>query len=149
MGQKEIRVVLDTNVLVSALLFAGPIGRLVSLWRERWIVLLLSKDVFIEYLRVLAYPKFKLSGEEIKAIVEEYVLPFAEMATVAEAPVVIREDPADDKFLALAAAGRARYIVSGDKHLLALREYRGVKIVTPREFLEAADLKSSIPELLA
>jgi putative PIN family toxin of toxin-antitoxin system len=141
MGQKEIRVVLDTNVLVSALLFAGPIGRLVSLWRERRIVLLLSKDVFIEYLRVLAYPKFKLSGEEIKALAEEYVLPFAEMVTVAEAPVVIREDPADDKFLALAAAGRALYLVSGYKHLLALWEYRGVKIVTPREFLDSADLK--------
>lgn len=141
MGQKEIRVVLDTNVLVSALLFTGPIGRLVSLWRERRIVLLLSKDVFIEYLRVLAYPKFKLSGEEIKALVEEYVLPFAEMVTVAKTSEVIREDPADDKFLALAAAGHARYIVSGDKHLLALREYRRVKIVTPREFLEAADLK--------
>ena len=137
MGQKEIRVVLDTNVLVSALLFAGPIGRLVSLWRERRIVLLLSKDVFIEYLRVLAYPKFKLSGEEIKALVEEYVLPFAEMVTEAKTSEVIREDPADDKFLALAAAGRARYIVSGDKHLLALREYHHVKIVTSREFLDS------------
>ena len=136
MGQKEIRVVLDTNVLVSALLFAGPIGRLVSLWRERRIVPLLSKDVFIEYLRVLAYPKFKLSGKEIKALVEEYVLPFAEMVTVAETPAIIREDPADDKFLALVAAGRARHIVSGDKHLLALRGYRRVKIVTPREFLD-------------
>ena len=141
MGQKEIRVVLDTNVLVSALLFAGPIGRLVSLWRERRIVPLLSKDVFIEYLRVLAYPKFKLSGEEIKALVEEYVLPFAEMVTVAETPAIIREDPADDKFLALVAAGRARHIVSGDKHLLVLREYRGVKIATPREFLDSANLE--------
>jgi putative PIN family toxin of toxin-antitoxin system len=149
MGQKEIRVVLDTNVLVSGLLFTGPPSQLVSLWRARRIVLLLSKDVFIEYLRVLAYPKFKLSGEEIKALVDEYFLPFAEMVTVAEVPVVIREDRADDNFLALAAAGRARYIVSGDKHLLALREYRCVRIVTPREFLEAADLKSSIPELLA
>jgi putative PIN family toxin of toxin-antitoxin system len=141
MGQKEIRVVLDTNVLVSALLFAGPLSDLVSFWRERRVVLLLSKDVFIEYLRVLAYPKFKLCGEEIKALVEEYVLPFAEMVTVAEAPVVIREDPADDKFLALAAVGRARYIVSGDKHLLALRKYHRVKILTPREFLDSADLE--------
>ena len=141
MGQKEIRVVLDTNVLVSALLFKGPPSHLVSLWRERRIVLLLSKDVFIEYLRVLACPKFKLSGAEIKALVDEYVLPFAEMVTVAEAPVVIREDPADDNFLALAAVGRARYIVSGDKHLLALREYCRVKIVTPREFLDSADLE--------
>jgi uncharacterized protein len=137
MGQKEIRVVLDTNVLISALLFTGPPSRLVPLWRERRVVLLLSKDVYIEYLRVLAFPKFKLSGEEIKALVEEYVLPFAEMATVAETPAIIRDDPADDKFLALAAVGRARYIVSGDKHLLALREYRRVKIVTPREFLDS------------
>ena len=141
MGQKEIRLVLDTNVLVSALLFAGPLSHLVSLWRERRIVLLLSKDVFIEYLRVLAYPKFKLSGKEIKALVEEYVLPFAEMVTVAETPAIIREDPADDKFLALVAAGRARHIVSGDKHLLVLREYRGVKIATPREFLDSANLE--------
>ena len=100
-------------------------------------MLLLSKAVFIEYLRVLAYPKFKLSGEEIKALVDEYVLPFAEMVTVVETPAIIREDPADDKFLALAAAGRARYIVSGDNHLLALRELRRVKIVTAREFLDA------------
>jgi len=136
MGQKEIRLVLDTNALVSALLFTGPPSQLASLWRERRIVPLLSKEVFIEYLRVLAYPKFKLSGKEIKALVEEHVLPFAEMATVAETPAIIREDPADDKFLALAAVGRARYIVSGDKHLLALREHRGAKIVTPREFLD-------------
>jgi putative PIN family toxin of toxin-antitoxin system len=141
MGQKEIRVVLDTNVLVSGLLFTGPPSRLASLWRGHRIVLLLSKAVFIEYLRVLAYPKFKLSGEEIKALVDEYVLPFAEMVTVVETPAIIREDPADDKFLALAAAGRARYIVSGDNHLLALREYRRVKIVTAREFLNLADLK--------
>lgn len=141
MGQKEIRVVLDTNVLVSALLFAGPIGRFVSLWRERRIMLLLSKDVLIECLHVLGYPKFGLTAEEVRSLVEEYFLPFAETVKVAEAPEVIRKDPADDKFLALAAAGRAHDIVSGDKHLLALREYRRVKIVTPREFLESVDQK--------
>ena len=141
MGKKEIRVVLDTNVLVSALLFAGPISCFVSLWRERRIVLLLSKDVLIEYLHVLGYPKFKLTAEEVRFLVDEYILTFAELVTVAETPAVIREDPADDKFLALAAVGRARYIGSGDKHLLALREYRRVKIVSPRELLESANLK--------
>jgi putative PIN family toxin of toxin-antitoxin system len=140
MGQKEIRVVLDTNVLVSSLLFAGPIGRFVSLWSERRIMLLLSKDVLIEYLRVLGYPKFGLTVDDVRSLAEEYVLPFADMVTVVKTPEVIRKDPADDKFLALAVAGRARYIVSGDKHLLALRKYRGVRIVTPRELLESADL---------
>lgn len=113
MGKKEIRVVLDTNVLVSALLFTGPLSRLVSLWRERRIALLLSKDVFIEYVRVLAYPKFKLSGDEIKSLVDEYILPFGEMVTVADTPAIIRQDPADDKFLSLAESGRARFILSG------------------------------------
>jgi len=137
MGQKEIRVVLDTNVLISALLFTGPLSRLVALWRERRIVLLLSKDVFIEYLRVLAYPKFKLTGEEIKALVDEYILPFGEMVTVADTPAIIHEDPGDDKFLSLASAGRARFILSGDKHLLALKKHGRAKIVTTREFLDS------------
>jgi putative PIN family toxin of toxin-antitoxin system len=135
MGPKEIRAVLDTNVLVSALLFTGPLSRLVTLWRERRIVLLLSKDVFIEYLRVLAYPKFRLTEREIKALAEEYILPFAEMVTVPETPAVVLPDPADDKFLALASVGRARYIVSGDKHLLALKSHGRAKIVTARDLL--------------
>ena len=135
MGPKEISAVLDTNVLVSALLFTGPLSRLVTLWRERRIVLLLSKDVFIEYLRVLAYPKFKLTEREIKALAEEYILPFAEMVTVPETSAVVLADPADDKFLALASVGRARYIVSGDKHLLALKSHGRAKIVTARDLL--------------
>ena len=141
MGPKEIRIVLDTSVLVSSLLFTGRLSRLVSLWRERRIVPLLSIDVFVEYLRVLAYPKFKLSGEEIKALVDEYILPFGEMVKVADTPAIIREDPADDKFLSLAVSGRARFILSGDKHLLALKRHGRAKIMTAREFLESADIK--------
>ena len=135
MGQKEVRVVLDTNVLVSALLFTGPLSRLIPLWRERRITLLLSKDVFLEYLHVLAYPKFKLKGEDIRAVADEYILPYAEMVTVAETPAVTLEDPADDKFLALASAGRVRYIVSGDRHLLALKNHGRARIVTARGLL--------------
>lgn len=137
MGQKEIRVVIDTNVLVSALIFTGPPSRLVSLLRERRIVLLLSKDVFIEYLRVLAYPKFKLKGEEIKTLVDEHILPFGEMVTVADTPAIVPEDPADDKFLSLAAAGHARFVLSGDKHLLDLKRHGRARIVTAREFLDS------------
>lgn len=135
MGPKGIRAVLDTNVLVSALLFSGPPSRIIPLCRERRIVLLLSRDVYIEYLRVLAYPKFKLTAREIKALAEEDILPFAEMVKVTETPAVILADPADDKFLALASAGRARYLVSGDKHLLALRSHGRTEMITARDFL--------------
>lgn len=133
--QGAIRVVLDTNVLVSALLFGGPLGRLETLWREGRIVPLLSRDIFLEYVRVLAYPKFELSGNEIKGLMDECVLPFAEMVTVDEVPAVIREDPDDDKFLALADAGRARFILSGDRHLLGLKRHGRTRILAARDFL--------------
>lgn len=135
MGQKKVRAVLDTNVLVSALLFSGPLNRLVTLWQEGRLALLISGDILVEYLRVLAYPKFGLAAEEIKFLVEEAVLPFAVTVVPRATPAVVREDPADDKFLHAAVAGRARFIVSGDRHLISLRVYRGARIVTAREFL--------------
>jgi putative PIN family toxin of toxin-antitoxin system len=135
-GHAGHRIVLDTNVLVSALLFCGPPNRLVTLWQEGRIVLLVSREVLVEYLRVLSYPKFGLTQEEIKELIGENVLPYAETVTVGMHPPVISEDPADDKFLFLADDGRARHIVSGDKHLLSLEEYRGIKILSVRSFLE-------------
>ena len=142
MGQRpaRIKVVLDTNALVSALLFGGGPGELVSLWEKGRIVPLLSKDVFLEYVRVLGYPKFALSAEDIKGLIEEHFLPYAEMVPVDKTPSVIRMDPADDKFLALAVAGGADLLISGDRHLLALRRYGDVEILTPRRFLERPDL---------
>ncbi len=142
MGQKpaSLRVVLDTNALVSALLFGGEPGRIVSLWQKGRIVPLVSRDVLLEYVRVLGYPKFALDPQDIRGLIEEYVLPFAEMVAVAKTPRVVREDPGDDKFLALVVASRADFLVSGDKHLLALVNYHGVDIVTPRQFLDRPEI---------
>jgi putative PIN family toxin of toxin-antitoxin system len=145
LGQKKVslsdrpRVVLDTNVLVSALLFHGPLSRLVSLWQKSRIALLISKDVLIEYVKVLSYPKFGLSGEEIKALVEENILPCAETVPEGRHPKIIIEDPADDQFLHLAVDGNAHCIVTGDKHLLTLGAYRGVKILSARDFLDSVE----------
>lgn len=135
-GSAAPRIVLDTDVLVSALLFSGPPNRLVTLWQERRITFLISKDVLVEYYRVLAYPKFGLSREEIKDLIAESVLPYVETVTVGQHAPVIREDLPDDKFLFLAEDGLARHIVSGDKHLLSLGTYRGIEILPVRAFLE-------------
>ena len=142
MGKKpaRIRAVLDTNALVSALLFGGRPGLLISLWESGQVVPLLSRDVLLEYARVLGYPKFALKPEDIKGLIEEHVLPFAEMVSVDETPAIVQEDPADDKFLALAVIGRADILISGDRHLLALKRYRGVDILTPRQLLERLEL---------
>ena len=142
MGQRpaRLRVVLDTNALVSALLFGGVPGRIVSLWEKGRIVPLVSRDVLLEYVRVLGYPKFALDAQDIKGLIEEHVLPYAEMVAVERTPRVVRDDPGDDKFLALISAGRADFLISGDKHLLAIGTFKGVAIVTSRQFLDRPEL---------
>lgn len=131
-----IRVVLDTNTLISALLFSGTASRLVPLWQSRRITVLVSKEILQEYLRVLAYPKFQLGDHEIRALVEEELLPFAETIRVRRRLAVVRRDPEDDKFLECAVAGRAEYLVTGDRDLRELGSYRGITILTVGEFLE-------------
>ena len=130
------RVVLDTNILISALIFRGPSNTLVRHWQEGKIRLLVSKDVLLEYLRALSYPKFKLSKAEVLSLIKENVLPFAETVEVKISVSVVREDPEDDKFLALAVDGKADAIVSGDKHLLDLGNFRGIPILRAHKFLE-------------
>lgn len=135
-----IRVVLDTNTLISALLFSGTASRLVPLWQSRRITVLVSKEILQEYLRVLAYPKFQLGDQEIRALVEEELLPFAETIRVRRRLAVVRRDPEDDKFLECAVAGRAEYLVTGDRDLRELGSYRGITILTVGEFLERMNL---------
>ena len=135
-----IRVVLDTNTLISALLFSGTASRLVPLWQSRRITVLVSKEILQEYLRVLAYPKFQLGDHEIRALVEEELLPFAETIRVRRRLAVVRRDPEDDKFLECAVAGRAEYLVTGDRNLRELGSYRGITILTVGEFLERMNL---------
>jgi hypothetical protein len=73
--------------------------------------------------------------DEIQYLLYEEVLPYAELVDVRPGPVQITEDPADDMFLRCAHAGRAQYILSGDRHLLALKTYRRIKILSPAAFL--------------
>ncbi len=128
-----IRVVLDTNVLVSALLFGGRTGMLRDLWKSGRIIPLVSKATFAEFRKVLSYPKFKLTQREIRSILNEEILPFVEPVVIAEQVSGICRDPHDDMFLDVAAGGGARFIVTGDQDLLALQHYHQTQIVTLAE----------------
>lgn len=136
MGKKQgvIRVVLDTNVLVSALLFSGKLARIVTDWKSGVFVPVFTRETFDEFVRVLAYPKFELTAQEIAAIIEDEVLPFGEAGEAAEELHGVCRHPADDQFLACALAAGATFIVSGDKDILDLSQFKGVKIITPKEF---------------
>ena len=132
------KVVLDTNVLISSLLKpkskARDIYRLVL---KREIELYTSVDLINELSRVLEYPKF---GFE-KFQKEVFLKNLTRVATILVNPglriSVIKEDPPDNKFLECAVEAKADYLISGDnKHLLPLKNFRGIKIVNPSEFLK-------------
>lgn len=136
-----MRVVLDTNVLLSALLFRT--GRLIWLraaWMEARILPLVSRETAEELLRVLAYPKFRSTPDERNNLLADY-LPWCE--TVAVPPTYSAEiercrDPDDRKFLALALVGKADALITGDADLLALADAFPLRICTPAAFAELA-----------
>ena len=133
---KKIRAVIDTNVIVSAILFGGIPGNLISLWKSGHLNPLASKDIMDEYIKVLAYPKFRLAEKEINYILYSEMLPYFEVVTLKPGPELIQDDPSDDKFIHCAEAGNASVIISGDRHLLNLKTYGKLKILTPSQFLD-------------
>ncbi len=138
-----MRVVLDTNILVSTLLFTGTVSELVPLWQKGAITVLLSREILEEYLRVLACPKFQLSEGEIKGLVEEELLPFVQIIKPGIRVHVIKRNPSDNKFLECAVSGKANTVISGDKVLLAIQHYRRVRTQTPSQFLKSFYLQQT------
>ena len=131
-----MKIVIDTNVFISAVLFGGEADKILSLGKGKKVTIVISKEILNEYIKVLAYPKFKLTDEEIKSIIGEELLPIVTIVNVNSIIKYIKADPEDDKFLSLAVDGQADYIISGDKHLLDVKKYKKFKIITIKEFLE-------------
>lgn len=130
-----MRVVLDTNVFISAALFKGKVSRLLNLWKTKKFTFLLSGEILKEYARVLSYPKFHLSEQEIKFILENELLPFIETVPVKEKSLGLLKDTEDEKFLNCAHQGNADYLVTGDAELLRIGKYKEIQIVDPGTFL--------------
>lgn len=134
--KKVRRVVLDTNVLVSALLFTGELSKIVELWQKGEIVPLISRETFAEPRAVLKYPKFYLAPDEIQSIIENEILPYFEVVRIEENIKGVCRDPGDDKFIACAISGLADFLLTGDKDLIDLKSYKNVKMIRPAEFLK-------------
>lgn len=131
------RVVLDTNCLVSALVFSKKkMAWLRHRWQSGEITPLVSKDTASELLRVLAYPKFQLTREEQALLLADF-LPYAETVTKFKLPpnLPVIRDHADQMFLSLAVAGKAEALVTGDNDLLVIKEsFNTPPIMTLGEF---------------
>ena len=138
MGEKA-KVVLDTNIWIS-IFFNKVLGeKFEDLFRGEKIEVFVSEDILKEIARVLEYPKIKsiLEKSEIKSgeVLEEIVKRSKVVNPKRKIEVII-EDPEDNKFLECAVESKAEWIVSGDKHLLRVEEFEGIKILTAREFLK-------------
>ena len=129
-----LRVVLDNNVVLSALVF--PSGRLAWLsqaWQSSELTLIASWETIAELRRVLGYRKFGLSLSRQIGAMHRYQ-PWCEMVTVTEPPDVPEcRDPRDRMFLELAVAGQADALVTGDGDLLELARVFSIPIITPAE----------------
>ena len=132
-----LRIVLDTNVLISTLVFqSGTLSWLRKAWRRNAIRPLASRETTNELLQVLRYPKFGLSANERKKLLADY-LPRCETVVVSDPPEVPEcRDPSDRPFLELALIAQADALVTGDNDLIALATDFSIPILTPREFHE-------------
>jgi putative PIN family toxin of toxin-antitoxin system len=140
-----MRVVLDTNVIISATLIRnGNENRILRAWQRSAFDLVLSPAILEEMGRALFYERISerrwMTDEEVAELLESFAA--ASVLAPGRAKVRASRDPEDDKFLAAAIEARARYVVTGDRDLLALKRFRSVVIVTPAAFLTVLGRRS-------
>ncbi|HSW68613.1 MAG TPA: putative toxin-antitoxin system toxin component, PIN family [Gammaproteobacteria bacterium] len=128
-------IIIDTNVLISGIFWSGAPYKILKAWQSRKITLAVSQDILDEYDRVskslsIKYPKIDLSQFiELLAINSKIYIPL-------KLKDKISRDPDDDKFIACALAAKIKFIVSGDQDLLSIREYEGIKMIKPADFIK-------------
>jgi putative PIN family toxin of toxin-antitoxin system len=131
-----VKIVLDTNVLISGIFFSGPPYLILRAWREGRVDLALSQEIFEEYSRtagILAKTFPPVDLHDLLTLIEKE----AEFPKVQPLPGQVCSDTEDDKFLDCALASHADAIVSGDKHLLKVSGFQGILVLRPRAFVEA------------
>lgn len=128
------RVVVDTNVLISGYLWRGAPRRVLDLTRTDQWLLLSSSATLQEFIRVLTYKKFGLTPDEVIPFIDD-LRHISEFVHVTSKLQPIAADPTDNIFLNLAIDGNANVIVSGDRHLLELKAFQHISILSVRAFL--------------
>jgi hypothetical protein len=128
------RLVLDTNVLVSSFLGAGPPRRILYRVRDGQDLLCLSPAILGEYVAVLR--RGGVPDASIRSLLELFRDPERVLLVAPSVRVtIIRDDPEDNIFLECAVAAQADFVVSGDRHLRKIKAFRGIRVLAPREYL--------------
>ena len=130
-----MRVVIDTNVLISGVFFGGPPAKILKAWHGGELQLVVSPEILEEYYEVCERISVRYPDIDIARI----LLLIAHNSQVLDAPPLaeqVSRDADDDKFLACAIASGTQIIISGDNDLLTVSDYESVQVVTPRDFVD-------------
>ncbi len=139
-----IRVVLDTNIIISGTLWSGTPSRVIQAIEQGKVKPIASEAMLDELQGVLERPKFtkrlELIGKTAKQVVSEYAAR-AEVIEVQPLGETVSEDPDDDIFIACTISGKAQMVISGDPHLLDVKQYQGIPILNVVDFLKHLSTK--------
>jgi len=142
--ESKLRLVVDTNIIVSGLMTtATPPAQLLDAVQSKKVVLLVSDEVVVEYLRVLEYPHIRKYKKITDEVIRDLTSLFVEETERIEVLSTTKKskDPDDDKFLSLAVDGEADFLITGDKgDLLSLKEIEHIPIITARQAVEKLKL---------
>jgi len=130
-----LKVILDTNVLISGIFFKGPPYKILQTWRDNKIELIASEEIFEEYILVCERLQEQYPNIEIREIINLLAVN-CKFYKQMEFEKQITADPDDDKFLACALAAGVKIIISGDKHLLDVNGYQNIEVISPADFLQ-------------
>jgi len=130
-----MKIILDTNVLISGIFFSGPPYQILKAWQEGKIQIAVSKEILAEYYRVAEELSEKFPSVEIFQILALFTI-HAEMVNIQGLEVSVCEDPDDNMFISCALGSKSKIIVSGDKHLLKISGYQEIEVLKPRIFLD-------------
>ena len=139
-----IKVVIDTNVFVSSF-FGGNPRKIIDLWKSSQVTLCVSRPIVDEYVNVLRRLGLRNEielDELLRLFAHGFHILFANKTPVLN---VVEKDPDDNKFIECAVALRADFIISGDKALKEIRDYMGIKIQSPKQFLDYYSTLQRLP----
>ncbi len=139
-----MKITLDTNVLISATFWYGPSFSIIEKVENKELELFLSEDIISEFSRVLESDEIqqKIKGKnlEMKRTIEK-IISISQITKPKEKLDIIKEDQEDNKIIECALEGKVSYLISQDNHLLKLKEFQGIRIINPRDFLDLINKK--------
>jgi len=144
--KQRLKVVLDTNVWVSAIIWGGLPASIIRAAEDHRITIVVSAEILQEINSTLAYPRLRDVYEDLKIKREELIEAILRIAKLVEVKTkvnIIHEDLADNKFLECALDGDADYLVSGDEHVLRIEHYQKTRILSVRHFLRILEKSNS------